>query len=230
MAFFSQPPGLGPEGGGGGHLLPHQSIITSTSLEIGFPVFLVSTAEQVYTACVHAGWGKDDDATIQRLYLADHPADLIHQQTKTPGVVPRVDSITVDVIIDIFTGVHLAVSSEAMGFTEATGLDTDVIYDIISQAAGSNVQFVKHVPEMKKPTWSLKDVASGREVGRKLVCFFRDKFSARLLIPCWRVRTKLTTAHFISQSDALRKANSMGQSLPVAAAASQLFHLHLGPL
>lgn len=147
----------------------NQSIITSTSLSIGFPVFLVSTAEQVYTACIHAGWAKDDDATIQRLYLGDHPADLIHQQTKTPGVVPRVESITIDDIIDIFTGVHLAVSSEALGFTEATGLDTDVIYDIISQAAGSNAQFVKRVPEMKKPTWSLRDVASAPDVGHKLV-------------------------------------------------------------
>jgi 3-hydroxyisobutyrate dehydrogenase-like beta-hydroxyacid dehydrogenase len=75
----------------------------------------------------------------------------------------REQSITVQDIVDIFAGGHLAASAEALGFTEAVGLDTDVIYDIISKAAGSNVQFVDCVPKMKKPTWSLK----GRERQRR---------------------------------------------------------------
>ena len=75
-------------------------------------------------------------------------------------------------IIDIFIGGHLAATAEAMGFTEAVGLDTNVMYDIISKAAGSNTQFVENVPKMKKPTWSLKDVSAAEEVAQKLVCSF----------------------------------------------------------
>ena len=56
-----------------------------------------------------------------------------------------------------------------MGFTEAVGLDTNVMYDIISKAAGSNTQFVNNVPKMKKPTWSLEDVPAANEIGKRLV-------------------------------------------------------------
>lgn len=136
---------------------------------MSFPIFLISAAEQVYRAGIHAGWAKDDDSTLWRLYLQGYPDDLVYQQTKN-SVMPREESITVQDIIDIFAGGHLAASAEALGFTEAVGLNTDMIYDIISKAAGSNIQFVDCVPKMKKPTWSLKDVGSAKSVGQRLVC------------------------------------------------------------
>ena len=66
-------------------------------------------------------------------------------------------------------GSHLAASVEAMGFTEAVGLDTDVLYDIVSKGAGANTQFVNEVPKMKKPTWSLKDVPIAKDMEKRLV-------------------------------------------------------------
>ncbi|OAA54591.1 3-hydroxyacid dehydrogenase/reductase [Niveomyces insectorum RCEF 264] len=177
------------------------SIIVNHSRTVHFPVFLVATAEQVYQASIHAGWAKDDDSTIWRLYLPDRAFDYIHQCTKRSDSDSdgsgKGDAITVRDIVDIFAGAHLATAAEAMGFTEASGLDTTVMYDIISKAAGSNWQFVENVPRMKKPTWSLRDVPSAPEVGRKL-------------------------------RRALAKANAIGASLPVATAALQLFQLHLG--
>ncbi|CAK7235654.1 hypothetical protein SBRCBS47491_009368 [Sporothrix bragantina] len=157
------------------------SIIVNTSRTVAFPVFLVATAEQVYQACIHAGWARDDDSTIWRLYLPDQPFDYIHQCTKRPNDSHRSSmsggqdededssDITIQDIVNIFAGGHLATAAEAMGFTEAVGLDTAVMYDIISKAAGSNWQFVENVPKMKTPTWSLRDVPSAPEVGRRLV-------------------------------------------------------------
>lgn len=140
---------------------------------MSFPVPLVAAAEQFYIACIHAGWAKDDDSTSWRLYLPRYPEDTIHQMTKeTQTLVPRNGAITIQDIIDIFVGVHLATSAEAMGFTEAVGMDTGVMYDIISKAAGSNWQFVEHVPRMKKPTWSLRDVPAAEAVSLRLVCVF----------------------------------------------------------
>ena len=78
-------------------------------------------------------------------------------------------SLTIQDIVDIFTGSHLATAVEAMGFTEAIGLDTDVMYDIISKAAGSNTQFVQHVPKMKKPSWSMKDIPEAVNIMKRLV-------------------------------------------------------------
>lgn len=60
-----------------------------------------------------------------------------------------------------------------MGFTEAVGLDTGVMYDIISKAAGSNKQFVDNVPSMKKPSWSLGDVPAAKDIGKRLVSSFK---------------------------------------------------------
>lgn len=123
----------------------------------------------MYTACVHKGWGADDDSSIPRLFLHGLADDIIFQQSRSPGRLARNDIITIQTIIDIFAGVHLALASEAMAFTEAVGLDTQVMYDIISQAAGSNAMFVRYVPKMFKPTWSLRDVGDVRLVGQKLV-------------------------------------------------------------
>lgn len=137
---------------------------------VNFPMFLVSTAEAVYQAGIHAGWAKDDDSSLPRLYLRGYPNHIIHQLTKDDNsLVLRIDDITVQDVIDVFTGGHLAASAEALGFTEAVGLDTDVMYDIISKAAASNVQFMENAPKMKKPTWSLKDVDTASDVGRRLV-------------------------------------------------------------
>ena len=123
----------------------------------------------MYTACVNRGWGADDDSSIPRLFLHGLADDIIFQQTRSPGPIARNDSITIQTIIDIFAGVHLALASEAMAFTEAVGLDTQVMYDIISQAAGSNTMFVRYVPKMVKPAWSLREVGDARCVGQKLV-------------------------------------------------------------
>lgn len=89
----------------------------------------------------------------------------------------RTKEISGQNIVDIFVGAHLATAVEAMGFTEAIGLDTAIMYDIISKAAGSNTQFVNHVPKMRAPTWTLRDVPEAYTVRQKLVC------GACLLLP-----------------------------------------------
>lgn len=147
---------------------------------MSYPVYLVAVSEQVYQACIYKGWAKDDDSTIWRLFLPNHPDDTIYKNTKPETtLIPRDETITIEDIINIFIGVHLAAAVEAMGFTEAVGLDTSVMYDIISQAAGSNTQFVDHVPDMKKPSWSLRDVPTAKDVAGKLVRFL-DPFDESL--------------------------------------------------
>lgn len=127
-------------------------------------------AEQVYQAGINAGWAKEDDSTLWRLFLPNQPIDTVYQMTKHDStLIARNEAVSVQDIIDIFVGGHLAAAAEAMGFTEAVGLDTDVMYDIISKAAGSNMQFVENVPRMKKPTWSLREVPCARDVCQRLV-------------------------------------------------------------
>jgi 3-hydroxyisobutyrate dehydrogenase len=139
---------------------------------------LVAAAEQVYIAGAHAGWAKDDDSTIWRLFLPGYPIDAIFQMTKKDStLIARNDAISIQDVIDLFAGSHLATAVEAMGFTEAVGLDTDVMYDIISKAAGANTQFIDCVPKMKKPTWTLKGVLTAKEISDRLVRLFDSPYS-----------------------------------------------------
>lgn len=138
---------------------------------IGHPMPLVSTALQVYQAAIHAGWSSNDDSTLWRLYLNNNNSNnnqdknTIHQQALPNSPIKRNNDFNNQDIVDIFTGVHLAASAEAMRFVQAVGLDTDVMYDIIKGAAGSNRMFIECVPEMKRGAYSLKDVQ-----GSKIVC------------------------------------------------------------
>lgn len=137
---------------------------------VEFPVFLTATAEQVYKAGIHAGWAKEDDSTLWRLYLSGYPDDAVYQMTK-PGcnLIPRQDAVSVQDVINIFAGTHLATAAETMGFTEAVGLDTAVMYQIFSKAAGASTQFIEQVPKMKAPTWSLRDVPEARDILKRMV-------------------------------------------------------------
>lgn len=149
---------------------------------IKFPVPLVAAAEQVYWAGIEAGWADYDDSTLWRLYLPQHPEDTIHEMTK-PGKQTNDsdEDITIQDIVDIFVGGHLAAAAEAMGLAEASGINTDVMYNIISNAAGANSQFIDHVPKMTKPTWSLRDVPEAKGVSIKLVS---SPSTRRILMIC----------------------------------------------
>ncbi|KAB2579707.1 putative oxidoreductase [Lasiodiplodia theobromae] len=190
--------------------LKDSSIIVNYSRLVDYPVFLTATAEQVYKAGINAGWAKDDDSTLWRLYLSGYPDDTVHQMTK-PGctLIPRQDAVSVQDIINIFVGTHLATCAETMGFTEAVGLDTAVMYQIFSKAAGASTQFIEQVPKMKKPTWSLRDVPEARDILKRMAS--RPRVKKKVVFP-------LT----VKQEFSMVKASSIGAAMPIAAAAVQV--------
>lgn len=54
-----------------------------------------------------------------------------------------------------------------MAFCSFLGIDTDLMYDIVSNAAGSSAVFTKHFEGMKEREWRLQGVIV--EVGERLV-------------------------------------------------------------
>ncbi|CAI0641592.1 unnamed protein product [Colletotrichum noveboracense] len=149
--------------------LKDSSIIVNHSRVVSFPMFLSAAAEQVFEAGIHAGWTKQDDSTLWRLYLSQYPEDTIHQMTK-PGctLIARQDIVSIQDVIDICAGSHLAISAETMAFTDAVGLDTSVVYKIFSQAAGASTQFIEQVPKMSSPSWSLHDVSEAKGILKRM--------------------------------------------------------------
>ena len=132
-----------------------------------FPLPMLSVAEQLYTTAISAGWGKEDDCVMTRLYLPNRP-DLVTEQAKSPETSQSTQLQYHDIRF-LLIGVHLAVISEAMSFCEKLGIDTDIMFDIVSNAAGSSVMFATSFKDMQKENWSLWAVPDASRVRDLLV-------------------------------------------------------------
>ncbi|KAL8684385.1 MAG: hypothetical protein Q9218_008314, partial [Villophora microphyllina] len=70
---------------------------------------------------------------------------------------------------DLMIGVHLAAVAEAMSFCERLGIDTDLMFDIVSNAAGASRMFVKAFGAMQKGGWKLGSAPDAEGVRGRLV-------------------------------------------------------------
>ena len=102
-----------------------------------------------------------------RLYMPGRPA-LVYQQVNRP-LDSKANGINISDIEDLMVGVHLAVISEAMSFCEHLGIDPDLMFDIVSNAAGASTMFIKAFADMRNAAWSLKAVKGVEEISHRLV-------------------------------------------------------------
>ena len=152
-------------------------IITSTAREHGFPLPMVGTAEQLYLSAITKGWGAEDDCVVVRLYLPDSTPGLVMEragmaasdETQSSSGGGGESTMSVADIQDLMIGVHLATMSEAMAFCERLGIDADLMYDIVINAAGASKVYEKYFAEMKKAGWGLKGVRGINEIRQRLV-------------------------------------------------------------
>ena len=136
-------------------------IITGTAREEPFPLPLLAVAEQLYMSAISAGWGAEDDCVLVRLYLPGCPGLVVEQAgNKSSG---PASMISVDEIKDLMVGVHLAAMSEAMAFCERLGIDVDLMYDVVTNAAGASRVFEKYFRGIKEGGWGLKGVEDIRD-------------------------------------------------------------------
>ena len=147
------------------------SIIVRTAGEKSVPVPLVATAEQIYQTTVYIGWAGMDDSATWRLYLRGQPDDAVHQHTKVAADAET--AISLQEIEDIMIGVHLAATAEARAFTDAVGLNSEQMFEIVCSAAGWNVQYEKYALKMKKGPWYLREIEESKEAGIRLVSCLR---------------------------------------------------------
>ena len=118
-------------------------------------------------AGISSGWGNEDDCAMVRLYLPQS-ADLVHELVNAPQST-KASAITTNDIRSLMVGVHLATISEAMSFCERLGIDIDLMFDIISNAAGVSDIFLKSFADMRRGAWSLKAVQGIDRIYNQLV-------------------------------------------------------------
>ena len=143
------------------------AIITKTCREENFPLPVLEKAEELYVEASAAGWEKEDDCVLVRLYLPGQP-DLVMKQANVTQAV-HAPMLSIDNIKDLMIGVHLAAVCEAMRFCRHLEIDTDLIFDIVSNAAGASAVFVKHFREMQKQNFALRDVSDADGIKERLV-------------------------------------------------------------
>ena len=176
-----------------GHRVPHMldpglgrySAVTIIAKDVGivsgmaraerFPLALLGVAEQLFLSAITNGWGREDDCVVVRLYLNGRPGLVVEQAgrpvTGHDGSAGTGARITASEIQDLLIGVHLAVMSEAMAFCEVLGIETDLMYDIVSNAAGASRVFEKNFRDMKENRWMVNGVQGAEGIRDRLVSF-----------------------------------------------------------
>ncbi|KAG8532286.1 uncharacterized protein KY384_003927 [Bacidia gigantensis] len=142
-------------------------IITKTCREEKFPLPILERAEALYDEASAAGWDREDDCVLVRLFLPSQP-ELVVQQAGSykPS---KGSTLTISDIEIMLISVHLVGMSEAMQFCEHLGIETDLMFDIVSNAAGASAVFSKYFTQMQKGSWSLRSVPKAKELLRSLI-------------------------------------------------------------
>ena len=149
---------------------------------------------------------------MTRLYLPNRP-DLVTEQVKSSKT-SETPPLQFHDIEFLLIGVHVAVISEAMAFCEKLGIDTDIMFDIVSNAAGSSVMFSRMFKDMRKENWSLGAPHSTDLVRNQLVS----------TMSTGNQRTGMLIK---TQSESVRKANAIRYPVFLSSAALQEFYRQL---
>ena len=116
---------------------------------------------------ISAGLGKEDDCTLVRLYLPSQP-DLVTQLV-TRSVSFQESLLSISDIADLMVGVHLVVMTEAMSFCEHVGIDSNMMFDVVSNAAGASSVFLKTFSKLQEAGWNLKTLDGVKEIRARMV-------------------------------------------------------------
>lgn len=146
-------------------ILKDATIVTNHAKAAFFPLPLANMAEQLYIQGCHAGYAKEDDAGLCRMFMPS--PTLVGELTASTAAGKY--GITVDDIINLMAGVELASTRECMAFAKFVGLDLELLTDIINKGAGASNTYEKAAGEMVKAgIMGFKPVADASEVRDKL--------------------------------------------------------------
>jgi len=156
-------------------ILKDAGIVTSHAKSHGFPLPLASTAEQLYIQGAFAGLTKEDDAGLVRLYLPPNGSDS--------ALKARKERINAETISDILAGIHLASSRECTAFAKHVGMDADMLYDIVTKAAGASEVYAQVVPQLKTTDGSLKSLKEALLICERLEAAIQKASAIRQPLP-----------------------------------------------
>ncbi|KAK7206011.1 NAD binding domain of 6-phosphogluconate dehydrogenase-domain-containing protein [Myxozyma melibiosi] len=148
-------------------ILKDATIVTNHAKSAFFPLPLENMAEQLYIQGCHAGFAKDDDAGLCRMFMPS--PTLVGELTTSAATTEGKYGVTVDDIINLMAGVELASTRECMAFAKFVGLDLELLLDIINKGAGASNTYEKTASAMVKAGLvNFKPIADAAEIRDKL--------------------------------------------------------------
>lgn len=144
-----------------------------------FPLLLSSTAAQIFSSVINAGYGSEDDCTTLRLYLPGRLDAVVEHRIQVrseyPPTLGSALAITTSTVKDILRGIHLAAAAEAMSFARELDLDLRVFRDFVKDAAGASVMFQNYSSQTLQTISSTtsKLIDGNEDILSKLVCIFK---------------------------------------------------------
>jgi 3-hydroxyisobutyrate dehydrogenase len=115
-----------------------KGIVTTEGLTQSIPLWLASSAEQLYLLGAQMGYDREDDSGVVRVFIPDRPS-LVSTSTQTArnpddlGIFEHVKSM-----LEI---VHTVAAIEALALGDSLELSARELVSIISNAAGASEAF-----------------------------------------------------------------------------------------
>ncbi|KAL2838467.1 NAD binding domain of 6-phosphogluconate dehydrogenase-domain-containing protein [Aspergillus pseudoustus] len=113
-------------------------IVTTEGLVQGVPLWVASSAEQLYLLGAQMGYDREDDAGVVRVFLPKSPS-LVYSAAR--AATSPDDPRTFELIRCLLEIVHTVAAIEALALGDSLGLSTRDLVRIISNAAGASEAF-----------------------------------------------------------------------------------------
>ncbi|KAL5332151.1 putative 3-hydroxyisobutyrate dehydrogenase [Aspergillus crustosus] len=122
-----------------GIFVKDMGIVTSEGLNQKIPLWLASSAEQLYLLGAQSGYDREDDSGVVRVFIPKQPS-LVSDMTQAAGDNSQSAELT-SLVKTLLEVVHTAAAVEALALGCALGLSSRNLVSIISNAAGASQAF-----------------------------------------------------------------------------------------
>ena len=115
---------------------------------------LSAVAEQVFTAALSAGLGKEDDGNVVMLWerlggrsVAEQGSEKdAEEEAQQPGGEEAIETIS-----DLLNGVYIVAAAEALAFARRKGMDLADVFKVVGTSAATSKPLVRFKDELSWP-------------------------------------------------------------------------------
>ncbi|KAJ0417800.1 NAD binding domain of 6-phosphogluconate dehydrogenase-domain-containing protein [Aspergillus carlsbadensis] len=121
-----------------GIFVKDMGIVTTEGLNQNIPLWLASSAEQLYLLGAQMGYDREDDSGVVRVFLPKSPplVSTLSQTARDPD-----DATMFEQVKSMLEIVHTVAAIEALALGDSLGLSAGELVSIISNAAGASEAF-----------------------------------------------------------------------------------------